>query len=250
MSQWTYSKKPGWYPANKVEATPAGWSHVDTGELLVCIGGLDTLNTDADSVPTFTITLPADGSYTEDDTLTFTVEASENVAVQHPASVLPITFYTGKTVYASFDGAASDANSLVYKYVVTADDMAFPLTAVALAGTDASADYVEGDVLTVDGGTGTAATITVDTVDGDGAILTMTLTTPGSYTVLPTLLANEVTGGSGTGALIDLTAWDGQIASIGTSVNGVVDPLGGEHNEPVVVAFTPAALTGILISQA
>ena len=250
MPQWTYTKKPGWYPSNKVEATAAGWAHVDTGELLVAIGGLDTLNTDAASAPTFTITLPADGSYTEDDTLTFTIEATEDVAVQHLNSTLAITFYTGKTVCATFDGAASDANSLVYKYVVTADDMAFPLTAAALAGTDASADYEEGDVLTVAGGTGTAATITVDTVDGDGAILTLTLTTPGSYTVLPDLTANAVTGGAGTGAAIDLTAWSGQITSIGTSVVGVVDPLGGEHNEPVTCSFTPAALTGILISQA
>ena len=56
--------------------------------------------------------------------------------------------------------------------------------------------YSVTNVLTVVGGTGTAATLTVEVVDA-GVVVGVSLTTPGSYTVLPT---NPVatTGGAGT----------------------------------------------------
>lgn len=69
----------------------------------------------------------------------------------------------------------------------------------------AGASYLINDVLTVAGGTGTAATIKVLTVGGGGAILTVLVLTVGSYTVNPTTTANAVTGGTGTGATINLT---------------------------------------------
>lgn len=56
--------------------------------------------------------------------------------------------------------------------------------------------YSPTDVLTVVGGTGTAATLTVEVVDS-GAVVGVSITNPGDYTVLPT---NPVTttGGAGT----------------------------------------------------
>lgn len=60
--------------------------------------------------------------------------------------------------------------------------------------------YTIGDVLTLPGGTG--GTVTVDTVDADGTILTFTLTTPGSgYSTG----VETATGGTGEGAIIAIT---------------------------------------------
>lgn len=64
--------------------------------------------------------------------------------------------------------------------------------------------YTAGDVLSVSGGTGTAAQITVDTVDGSGVILTAHLSAIGDYTTTPSLI-NPVTGGTGSGAEFVLT---------------------------------------------
>jgi hypothetical protein len=70
----------------------------------------------------------------------------------------------------------------------------------------AGTGYAEGDILSVAGGTGTAATIRVLTVTGtNDAIATVEVASAGAYTVLPTLTANGVTGGTGTGATITLT---------------------------------------------
>ena len=65
--------------------------------------------------------------------------------------------------------------------------------------------YAVNDVLTVAGGTRTvAATIKVLTVSA-GKILTYSITNSGAYSVAPTLTANAVTGGGGSGATFDLT---------------------------------------------
>ena len=74
-----------------------------------------------------------------------------------------------------------------------------PPTSLALAGSG----YVLGDVLTVVGGTGTAATLTVSGVNATGGITSAALTTPGAYTVAPTNPVS-VTGGTGTGATVNL----------------------------------------------
>lgn len=64
--------------------------------------------------------------------------------------------------------------------------------------------YVVDDILTVAGGTGTAATLRVTSVSG-GVIDGIDVETSGDYSVAPTTTANAVTGGSGTTATIDLT---------------------------------------------
>lgn len=66
--------------------------------------------------------------------------------------------------------------------------------------------YTVGDVLTLVGGTGTAATITVSTVDAPetGVITGVTITTAGDYTAIPTDPVS-VTGGTGSDATFDLT---------------------------------------------
>jgi RHS repeat-associated protein len=64
-------------------------------------------------------------------------------------------------------------------------------------------NYKAGDILTVAGGTGTAAQIQVNSVNGPGGIQTYTLLSGGQYTVLPPT-PNSVTGGSGSGARFNL----------------------------------------------
>lgn len=70
------------------------------------------------------------------------------------------------------------------------------------------ATYVVDDILTAAGGTvapgGRAATFRVITVN-TGVITAVELVDPGEYTVMPPLTANAVTGGGGSGALMDLT---------------------------------------------
>jgi hypothetical protein len=70
---------------------------------------------------------------------------------------------------------------------------------VAVAG----AGYTVDDVLTVSGGTGAAATLTVTEVH-DGAIIAVEIATSGDYEVPPSLTA-AVTGGTGDGAFVNLT---------------------------------------------
>lgn len=63
--------------------------------------------------------------------------------------------------------------------------------------------YVVGNVLTVVGGTGTAATYRVTSVDAVGAVTGIELVTSGDYTVQPTS-PMLTTGGTGTGARLRL----------------------------------------------
>ena len=79
------------------------------------------------------------------------------------------------------------------------------LSAVAIHAAGGGAGYAVNDVLTVDGGTGTSATIKVTGVAA-GVINAVQVLTAGSYTVNPvTLSGNAVTGGTGAGATMDLT---------------------------------------------
>ena len=63
--------------------------------------------------------------------------------------------------------------------------------------------YTAGDVLTVVGGTGTAATYRVTSVDALGAVTAVELVSSGAYTVQPTS-PMLTTGGTGTGARLRL----------------------------------------------
>jgi hypothetical protein len=63
--------------------------------------------------------------------------------------------------------------------------------------------YVVGNTLTVVGGTGTAATYRVDSVDAVGAVTGISLISSGDYTVQPTS-PMLTTGGTGTGCRLRL----------------------------------------------
>lgn len=94
------------------------------------------------------------------------------------------------------------------------------------------ASYVANDVLSVAGGTGTAATIRVTAVDGNGTITNSAIANVGGYTALPTRANNSVSGGTGTGAKFDLVIGLGPItvtaAGFGyTTANVTIGGAGG-----------------------
>ena len=91
---------------------------------------------------------------------------------------------------------------------------------------NAGVGYAVGDQLLVSGGVGTANTIIqVLTVNNQGVVLTFNIINNGLYSSLPTLISNNVYGGSGTGASFDLSMG---VASIAVTTGGnsyVVPPL-------------------------
>jgi hypothetical protein len=78
--------------------------------------------------------------------------------------------------------------------------------------------YAVSDTLTVSGGTGTAATLTVDSVSG-GVITGVSVATNGEYTVAPTSPVS-VTGGTGSGATFNLTL-DGEVGETQYLLKGI-----------------------------
>jgi len=111
--------------------------------------------------------------------------------------------------------------------------------------------YTAGDVLTLATGTGTKATITVDTVTG-GAITTFTLTTRGDYTVNPTLTNDTVTGGTGTGATFTLVMGAKTVAVANAGAysappSNPVSTTGGGNNATLTATFVEGAVTGCAI---
>lgn len=98
-------------------------------------------------------------------------------------------------------GTATDYLDMLDQVVEIATSDHVTTAAVNAGGTG----YTVGDILTVVGGTSThVSTLEVTTVSG-GVITGVRIQTGGAYTADPTLTANAVTGGTGTGATMDLT---------------------------------------------
>lgn len=115
-------------------------------EVVVAIGQLLTKKSDGTTVPTFTLAVPADGDYVEDDVLEFTVTASEAVQV---IGLPTIAVTIGSDVrLAVYNPTASTSTVLVFEYAVTADDLDANGISVAnvitLGTTDEIADQITG----------------------------------------------------------------------------------------------------------
>jgi hypothetical protein len=80
-----------------------------------------------------------------------------------------------------------------------------PATATANAGvvgvtiTAAGTGYAAGNTFTATGGTGTSAVLTVTTVNANGNVTGVSITTVGDYTVVPTVTDNPFTSNTGSG---------------------------------------------------
>ena len=101
-------------------------------------------------------------------------------------------------------------------------------------------NYAVGDVLSVIGGTSTTPTrATVTSIFGSGSVQTVALTTPGNYSVLPSLgnVATSVSPGGGTGATLDL--------SMGISTISIANP-GQQYTAPPVITIAGGGGSGAL----
>lgn len=123
----------------------------------------------------------------------------------------PVSYYT-RAVSGSDGSSETDycipdpvANDIIYAVECSTNVFsAMPITIGAASIVNSGSSYAANDILTVSGGTGTAATIKVLTVSS-GHIATAQVYTAGNYSAAPSLSANAVTGGAGTGATFDLT---------------------------------------------
>ena len=136
--------------------------------------------------------------------------SSQLVVASLPTSIGDVTVTTEGSYSAIPVVTIADGVGATFSVVMKAIS-----AAVNVAGTG----YAIGDTITLAGGTSTVATVvTVDTVDGFGAILTSHISTDGLYTVLPANPAlQDTTSGVGVNASFDLT-WG--LAEINVSTVG------------------------------
>jgi hypothetical protein len=105
--------------------------------------------------------------------------------------------FTGSNAHKLFASSIDASGALIFRVATVA---------ISAAGTG----YTAGDVLTIAGGTIqnsenlVPATVTVDTVGGAGEITGVSVAFPSGYTAAPST-PNTVTGGTGTGAQLNLT---------------------------------------------
>jgi hypothetical protein len=113
---------------------------------------------------------------------------------------------------------------------------------VAVTITAAGEGYEVGNTFTATGGTGTSAVLTVSTVNEDGNVTAVTITTAGDYTAVPTLEDNPFTSntGSGTGFTANL--------SLGVGSTQITDAGEGYNQETVGVTVGGAGGTGAVVN--
>jgi len=111
----------------------------------------------------------------------------------------------GWDVLVRLSGAAALTTDLFVQLKTSDVPSTFKFAGSVAVNDGGTATYLVGDILTAIGGTfSRAATFRVTTVS-TGVITGAELADPGDYTVDPSLTANAVTGGGGTGALMDIT---------------------------------------------
>ena len=125
---------------------------------------------------------------------------SRGVNISNGGTVTAITRTANGSGYTSIPSVAITAPTTAGGVQATASANLFANTATVASG---GTGYTNGNVLTVVGGTGGPATYTVTGVSA-GAVTSVTPLNFGSYSVLPTNPVS-VTGGSGSGATLNLT---------------------------------------------
>jgi hypothetical protein len=143
-------------------------------------GGLVTLNLSGDSIPTIRNGTSA----------TTNVVASATITLNGIVTNSEVKIYNYLSEGYEHAGGYLAGNNGTHGYVQTA------------TVSDGGSAYTNDDVLTVSGGTGTAATLTVQT-NGSGVVTSAAVTTNGDYTVNPTNPVST-TGGTGSGAKFNL----------------------------------------------
>lgn len=149
---------------------------------------------------------------------------SSGVNISNGGTVTAITPTAAGSGYTSVPSCAISAPTTAGGVQATGGpNMGLSTVVIASGGSG----YTVGDVLTLSGGTGTAATVTVATLSGS-AVATVTITTLGAYTVLPT---NPVTltGGTGSGATLTVNTY-----AIRTNTFNITNAGSGYVEQPTV----------------
>jgi hypothetical protein len=127
---------------------------------------------------------------------------SRGVNISNGGTVTAITRTAAGSGYTSLPAIAISAPTTAGGVQATAS---IALTGITLSVAGGGTGYTAGDILTLVGGTGTAQQISVSTVSG-GVITGVAGFQQGAYTAVPTNPIS-VTGGTGTGATINVTSY-------------------------------------------
>ncbi len=214
---------------------------------------------------TFLVELPAGDRYTLRENVDAMVVSAQDAT---DAKAIAKSQFTGAAGDAAWDAAtvttltdiaAESADSMAnwrFKVAVLDSTPVVDLTSVAGLGVVTAAVNAGGtgytllDILTVVGGTFTrAATFRVTGIAG-GVVNLVSLVDPGEYTVAPSLTANAVTGGTGTGATMDLTTDNDRLSNHLASLVGLLNAQSIIANAALDMDATNPLLTVASIADA
>lgn len=137
----------------------------------------------------------------------------------------------------------------------TVGTVEFKVVSVSVA--DGGNNYRVGDILSVVGGTGTAATATVSSTTAGGSVATVSLGLPGKYTSLPSLSSagTVVQPGGGTGCTLNLNMGIGKIdvdngGTLYTAPPRVIIDNGGGANAQATALINAGVVIGFEVTNA
>jgi hypothetical protein len=169
----------------------------------------------------------------------FAVSAAEKAGTGNVATLIITSAGSGFTARPTL--SITGANTVQAVAIANAKTVGVTITA---AGTG----YLTGQVFTATGGTGTATTLTVSTVNANGNVTAVSITQAGDYTALPTLTNNPFTSnttvaGVGFTATLSMGVGSTLVTTVGEQYNtsNVTVTVAGAGGTGAVVAAT---LTG------
>jgi len=160
------------------------------------------------------------------------LSAQGGVNISNGGTVTAITRTAAGVSYTSPPSVAISAPTTAGGVQATATSTVSLQTIAVNAG---GSGYLVGDVLTLVGGTGTAATITVATLSGS-AVATVNITSSGAYTVIPSNPIS-VTGGTGTSATFTASSY-----ALSSTIN--ITNAGSGYVEQPTVTFSGGGGSG------
>lgn len=284
MALWNTNNAPeipseGLGSPYSVVATSRGWENAQTGELLVAIRGLESLQSNVNIEEVF-ITAESKQLYKQGDIFSLTVVLTQKVTVTGSPQIT--VGINGTNVVANYV-SGSGTNSLVFQYAVPNNissvggsvSIVSPITLNGGTIVDTENSSLNAQTAFTPPPTskviidGVAPTITGATLDKAsykfGDTLTVTLTASEAVTVVgnPTLALvingttrqSQFASGSGTNTLkFTYTVQNGDAAAAGqfSMANAVVLPTGASISDTVgnaaVLSFTPPVTTSVVVS--
>lgn len=229
-----------------IDGTPIGTTTPAAGTFTTLIGGKDQANYGqiTGGATTKAVEFVILGT---DVNIAAVIKSKGTGAIDLAAGSRGVNISNGGTVTALTRTVASSGYTSFPSVVISAPTTAGGVQATAVVGTmgntggsvvSGGTGYTVNDVLTVVGGTpySVAATLTVTAVSA-GVITSVTPTNFGQYTALPTSPAS-VTGGTGSGATLNLT-W-----GIGSNPSFTITNAGSGYVEQPTVSFSGGGGSG------